>query len=81
MEKTFRHSYNNSRRKGVINVILAFSTMHSLVIGQIKTDEKSNEITAIPEILTMLDIKGKIIIIDAIGCQKDIPEKIQKTGR
>ncbi|MBY7239207.1 ISAs1 family transposase [Escherichia coli] len=76
--KTFRHSYNNSRRKGVINVILAFSTMHSLVIGQIKTDEKSNEITAIPVILTMLDIKGKIIIIDAIGCQKDIPEKIQK---
>ncbi len=46
--KTLRHSYDKSRRRGAIHVISAFSTMHSLVIGQIKTDEKSNEITAIP---------------------------------
>ncbi len=75
-----RHSYDKSRRKGAIHVISAFSTMHSLVIGQIKTDEKSNEITAIPELLNMLDIKGKIITTDAMGCQKDIAEKIQKQG-
>ena len=56
----------------------AFSTMRSLVIGQIKTDEKSNEITAIPELLNMLDIKGKIITTDVMCCQKDIAEKIQK---
>ncbi|WP_411511120.1 ISAs1 family transposase [Escherichia coli] len=56
------------------------STMHSLVLGQIKTDEKSNEITAIPELLNMMDIKGKIITTDAMGCQKDIAEKIQKQG-
>ncbi|MDA6894923.1 hypothetical protein OSL73_24285, partial [Escherichia coli] len=43
---------------GAIHVISAFSTMHSLVIGQIRTDEKSNEITAIPELLNMLDING-----------------------
>ncbi len=78
--KTLRHSYDKSRRKGAIHVISAFSTMHSLVIGQIKTDEKSNEITAIPELLNMLDIKGKIITTDAMGCQKDIAEKIQKQG-
>ncbi len=54
--KTLRHSYDKSRRRGAIHVISAFSTMHSLVIGQIKTDEKSNEITAIPELLNMLDI-------------------------
>ncbi|EON4836043.1 ISAs1 family transposase, partial [Escherichia coli] len=78
--KTLRHSYDKSRRRGAIHVISAFSTMHSLVIGQIRTDEKSNEITAIPELLNMLDIKGKIITIDAIGCQKDIAEKIQKQG-
>lgn len=48
--------------------------------GQIRTDEKSNEITAIPELLNMLDIKGKIITTDAMGCQKDIAEKIQKQG-
>ena len=73
--KTLRHSYDKSRRRGAIHVISAFSTMHSLVIGQIKTDEKSNEITAIPEILNMLDINGKIIKTDAMGCQKDISEK------
>ncbi len=55
-------------------------SVHSLVIGQIRTDEKSNEITAIPELLNMLDIKGKIITTDAMGCQKDIAEKIQKQG-
>ncbi|MDF6776841.1 ISAs1 family transposase, partial [Escherichia coli] len=69
-----------SRRRGAIHVISAFSTMHSLVIGQIKTDEKSNEITAPPELLNILDIKGKIITTDAMGCQKDIAEKIQKQG-
>ncbi|EII56632.1 hypothetical protein EC33884_2028 [Escherichia coli 3.3884] len=51
--KTLRHSYDKSRRRGAIHVISAFSTMHSLVIGQIRTDEKSNEITAIPELLNM----------------------------
>ncbi|EOW5467364.1 TPA: ISAs1 family transposase, partial [Escherichia coli] len=78
--KTLRHSSDKSHRRGAIHVISAFSTMHSLVIGQIKTDKKSNEITAIPELINMLDIKGKIITTDAMGCQKDIAEKIQKQG-
>ena len=80
MEKRSGTLYDKSRRRGAIHVISAFSTMHSLVIGQIKTDEKSNEITAIPELINMLDIKGKIITTDAMGCQKDIAEKIQKQG-
>ncbi len=78
--KTLRHSYDKSLRKGAIHAISAFSTMHSLVIGQIKTDEKSNEITAIPELINMLDIKGKVITTDAMGCQKDNAEKIQLQG-
>ncbi len=78
--KTLRHSYDKSRRRGTIHVISVFSTMLSLVIGQIKTDEKSNEITTIHKLLNMLDIKGKIIITDAMGCLKDIAEKIQKQG-
>lgn len=78
--KTLRHSYDKSRRRGAIHVISAFSTMNSLVLGQIKTDEKSNEITAIPELLNMLDIKGKLITTDAMGCQKDIAEKIRSQG-
>ncbi|AUT95556.1 ISAs1 family transposase [Citrobacter europaeus] len=78
--KTLRHSYDKSRRRGAIHVISAFSTMNSLVLGQIKTDEKSNEITAIPELVNMLDIKRKIITTDAMGCQKDIAEKIGSQG-
>lgn len=75
--KTLRRSYDKSRRRGAIHVISAFSTMNSLVLGQLKTDEKSNEITAIPDLLNMLDIKGKLITTDAMGCQKDIAEKIR----
>ncbi|ECC3298649.1 ISAs1 family transposase [Salmonella enterica subsp. enterica] len=74
--KTLRHSYDKSRRRGAIHVISAFPTMNGLVLGQIKTNEKSNEITAIPELLNMLDTKGKLITTDAMGCQKDIAEKI-----
>ncbi len=80
MEKCSGTLNDKSRHRGAIHVISALSTMHSLVIGRIKTDEKSNEITAIPELLNMLDIKGKIITTDAMGYQKDIAEKIQKQG-
>ena len=68
--KTLRHSYDKSRRRGAIHIISAFSTMHSLVIGQINTDEKSNEITAIPELLNMLDIKGKLSQLMRCGARK-----------
>ena len=50
--------------------------MNSLVLGQVKTDEKSNEITAIPELLRLLDISGCIVTIDAMGCQKAIAKQI-----
>lgn len=49
---------------------------NGLILGQLKTSEKSNEITAIPELLDMLFVKDCIITIDAMGCQKDIAEKI-----
>ena len=50
-----------------------------MVLGQIKTDEKSNEITAIPELIDLLELKGCIVTIDAMGCQKDIAEKTGQT--
>ncbi len=78
--KTLRRSYDKSRRRGAIHVISAFSTMNSVVLGQIKTAEKSNEITAIPKLLNLLDIKKKLITTDAMGCQKDIAEKINNQG-
>lgn len=76
--KTVRRSYDKSKRKGAIHMVSAFSTANSVVMGQVKTNEKSNEITAIPELLNMLDIKDKLITIDAMGCQKDIAELICK---
>ena len=55
-------------------------TFHSqkLVIGQRKVDDKSNEITAIPELLELLNIKGAIVTIDAMGCQREICKKVKK---
>lgn len=75
--KTLRGSYDKSRRRGAIHVISAFSTMSGVVLGQLKTDEKSNEITAMPQLIDSLDLKGKIVTTDAMGCQKDIAEKIR----
>ncbi|BED96165.1 hypothetical protein Ef18B226LT_22480 [Escherichia fergusonii] len=77
---TLRHSYDKSRRRGAIHVISAFSTMHSLVIGQIKTDEKSNEITAIPDLLNILDIKGKFSNLSD-GLPERYCREDTKTGR
>lgn len=74
--KTLRGSYDKNRRRVAIHVISAFCATDGVVLGQLKTAEKSNEITAIPELINLLDINGKIITTDAMGCQKDIAEKI-----
>jgi predicted transposase YbfD/YdcC len=67
-----------SRRttKGAINLVSAWATENRLVLGQRKVDNKSNEITAIPELLELLHLKGCIVTIDAIGCQQAIAETI-----
>jgi predicted transposase YbfD/YdcC len=54
----------------------AWATTNRLVLGQVKVDKKSNEITAIPELLKVLSLRGCIVTIDAIGCQKDIVKLI-----
>jgi predicted transposase YbfD/YdcC len=71
-----------SKRKGdrTIHVINAYSTGLGLSLGQLKTDEKSNEITAIPELLESLDIKDTIVSVDALNCQTEIAEKIVSKG-
>lgn len=78
--KTLRSSYNRDDKKSAIHMVSAFATANGVVMGQIKTDEKSNEITAIPALLKMLDIRGCLITIDAMGCQKDIAETITNKG-
>lgn len=70
--KTSRRSYDRGKGKGAIHMVSAWATANRVVLGQVKTDDKSNEITAIPEFLDILALKGCIVTIDAMGCQKSI---------
>lgn len=74
--KTLRRSYQEGGAKAPIHMISAFSAKQRLVLGQRKVADKSNEITAIPELLDLLTVKGAIVTIDAMGCQKEIAKKI-----
>jgi len=74
--KTVRGSYDKKSKKSAIHMVSAFAANNGVVLGQIKTAEKSNEITAIPVLLDLLDIKESIVTIDAMGCQKTIAKKI-----
>lgn len=74
--KTICNSKDEFNAKKAIHMVSALSTKHGLILGQKKCEEKSNEITAIPELLDMLDIIGTIITIDAMGCQKKIAKRI-----
>ena len=74
--KTLRRSHDKALGRGAIDMVSAWATANHLVLGQVKVDDKSNEITAIPELLRALEISGCIITIDALGCQKDIAEAI-----
>jgi predicted transposase YbfD/YdcC len=74
--KTLRGSYDTARNRKAIHMVSAWANSNRLILGQIKTNEKSNEITAIPELLKMIEIKGTTITIDAMGTQKEIAELI-----
>ena len=78
--KTLRRSYDRGSDKAAIHMVSAWAAANRVVLGQLKTDEKSNEITAIPELLKLLDIKGCIVTIDAMGCQKNIAKQIVDKG-
>ena len=78
--KTVRHSFDQSLKKSAIHVISAWSQANRLVLGQVKVDDKSNEITAIPELLRLLTLTGCLVTIDAMGCQTAIAEQIIDQG-
>ena len=78
--KTSRRSYDNSSGKAALHTVSAWLSDSGLVVGQVKTEEKSNEITAIPELLQLLDIRGATVTIDAMGCQRSIAETIIDGG-
>jgi predicted transposase YbfD/YdcC len=74
--KTLRRSHDKRRGKAALHVVSAWASANALVLGQVATDTKSNEITAIPELLRLLDLKGCIVTIDAAGTQTAIAEQI-----
>ena len=74
--KTLRQSYDSGHGKGAIHMVSAWATQNRLVLGQCKVDEKSNEITAIPQLLRTLELSGCIVTIDAMGTQKQIANLI-----
>ena len=78
--KTARRSYDRAGKKGAIHMVSAWAAQQSLTLGQVKTDEKSNEITAIPQLLELLDRHGCIVAIDAMGCQREIAQQITDGG-
>ena len=75
--KTLRRAYQQGGAKAPIHMISAWSSQQRLVLGQAKVAEKSNEITAIPDLLDLLTLKGATVTIDAMGCQKEIAKKIK----
>lgn len=78
--KTLRHSYDRGQGRGAIHMVSAWATENRLVLGQVKVDEKSNEMTAIPELLTVLALNGCIVTLDAMGTQKAIAQQIIEQG-
>jgi predicted transposase YbfD/YdcC len=74
--KTMRGSAGSKASKAPIHMVSAFAARQRLVLAQTKVDAKSNEIVAIPALLDMMAIEGAVVTIDAIGCQRDIAEKI-----
>jgi predicted transposase YbfD/YdcC len=74
--KTVRHSYDGASGKAAIHMVTAWAAASHLVLGQTKVDAKSNEITAIPELLKLIDVAGSIVTIDAMGTQTNIAAEI-----
>ena len=74
--KTVRRSHDRTIGRDAIHMVSAWATESQLVLGQTKVDDKSNEITAIPALLDLLELSGCIVTIDAIGCQKEIANQI-----
>ncbi len=78
--KTARGSYTDAGKTDALHIVSAWATDHGLTLGQVAVDSKSNEITAIPQLLDMMDLHDTIITLDALGCQKSIARQIIQGG-
>src|SRR6516165_2030027 len=76
--KTLRGSADHETGRAAIHMVSAWATENKLSLGQVVVHEKSNEITAIPELLSLLDVAGALVTIDAMGCQRDIAAEIRR---
>jgi predicted transposase YbfD/YdcC len=74
--KTLRQSFDKADAKSAIHMVSAWATANQISLGQVVVDQKSNEITAIPKLLELLDVSGCLVTIDAMGCQAEIAGKI-----
>jgi len=74
--KTMRGTRSRSAGLSALHLVSAWAADTGLTLGQVAVDSKSNEITAIPQTARMVDLKDKIVTIDAMGCQKEIAEQI-----
>jgi len=78
--KTLRRSFDAASSKAAIHMVSAWATANHISLGQVATDEKSNEITAIPKLLKILEIQGCLVTIDAAGCQREIARRVVEQG-
>ena len=78
--KTARRSHDRANGKGAMHLVSAWAAQNALTLGQVRTEEKSNEITAIPQLLRQLELQGCIVTIDAMGCQREIAQQIVDGG-
>jgi predicted transposase YbfD/YdcC len=78
--KTLCHSGSPARGLGALHLVSAWATRHGLSLGQVAVDGKSNEITAIPQLLGLLELKGALVTIDAMGCQREVARTVVEGG-
>lgn len=78
--KVLRRSHNRASGKSALHMVSAWGCEQRMVLGQIATDEKSNEITAVPKLLAMLSLQGTVVTLDALNCQRAIAQQIVDQG-
>jgi predicted transposase YbfD/YdcC len=78
--KTCRGSHDSAKGLGALHIVSAWASEEGIALGQVATDAKSNEITAIPQLLEQIDLNGTLITIDAMGCQKEIVKQVVTGG-
>jgi predicted transposase YbfD/YdcC len=78
--KTLRHSFDQASGRRALHVVSAWAAENELVLGQLPVDEKSNEMTALPALLQLPDVRGCIVTTDALGCQREIARQIVEQG-